>query len=695
VLIAGGEECCYPALSSAELYNSATGIFSLTGSMETGRVGLTATLLLNGTVLIAGGTNSGNNNPYLASAELYYPTAGAFTPAGNMTTARDGFTATLLASGAVLIAGGVNLTSAPNALSSAELYGATTAATPVFSVPAGTYNAVQTVGISDFTPGAAIYYTLDGSTPTTGSNLYSTPITVSSTQTLEAIAFASGLSASNVAAATYTIAPPAAAPVFSPSGGSYAEPQAVTLSTTASGASIHYTTDGSTPSDTAGTLYTGPITVLSSATIKAIAFGGVWSDSAVSTATYLIRPIAPAFSPSGGTFTLPQTVTLSTLTSGAAINYTTDGSTPSNTAGTLYSGPITVRATTTIKAIAYASGLPNSTVSSATYKIEPITPTFSPSGGTFTVAQTVTLSTLTSGAAINYTTDGSTPSNTAGTLYSGPITVSATTTIKAIAYAPGLTNSTVSTATYNIEPIAPALIPSGGTFTAPLTVMLSSATSGVFINYTTDGSTPSNTVGTLYAGPIAVNATTTIKAIAFGAGLTNSTVATATYKVEVLPPAFSPSGGTFTAPQVVTMICATSGASIRYTTDGSLPSDTVGTLYTGPIPISSTTTIKAIAFASGLTSSTVSTATYSVQVLAPAFSPPGGTFTAPQLLTMNSATSGASIRYTTDGSTPSETVGTLYAGPITLSSTTTIKAIAFVAGLTDSTVSTATFKIGD
>ena len=56
----------------------------------------------------------------------------------------------------------------------------------------------------------------------------------------------------------------------------------------------------------------------------------------------------PAFSPAAGTYTSAQTVTLSTTTSGASIRYTTDGSTPTETAGTLYSAPITVSSTTTI-----------------------------------------------------------------------------------------------------------------------------------------------------------------------------------------------------------------------------------------------------------------------------------------------------------------------------------------------------------
>ena len=77
VLIAGGQGSA-GALLSAELYNPATGTFTPTGSLNTARVYHTATLLNNGTVLIAGGyDNNGNTS---ASAELYNPATGTFTP---------------------------------------------------------------------------------------------------------------------------------------------------------------------------------------------------------------------------------------------------------------------------------------------------------------------------------------------------------------------------------------------------------------------------------------------------------------------------------------------------------------------------------------------------------------------------------------------------------------------------------------
>ncbi len=90
------------------------------------------------------------------------------------------------------------------------------AATPTFSPGAGTYSSIQTVTISDSTPGASIYFTTDGTTPTPGSTLYASPITVSKTETINAIAGGSGFTVSAVASALYSLNLPP--PSFSISG---------------------------------------------------------------------------------------------------------------------------------------------------------------------------------------------------------------------------------------------------------------------------------------------------------------------------------------------------------------------------------------------------------------------------------------------------------------------------------------------
>src|SRR2546426_1820876 len=357
------------------------------------------------------------------------------------------------------------------------------------------------------------------------------------TTTIGAMATASGMTDSAVVSATYAIR--VAAPTFSLPSGTYNQPQTVALSTTTSGATIHYTTDGTTPT-ASSPAYTGPISVTQTTTIGAMATASGMTDSAVVSATYTIRVAAPTFSLPSGTYNQPQTVALSTATSGATIHYTTDGTTPT-TSSPVYTGPVSVAQTTTIGAMAEASGMADSGVSSATYTIvlqQVATPTFSPASGTYVGSVTVALSTTTSGATIHYTSDGTTPT-TSSPVYTGPVSVTQTTTIRAMAEASGMVDSAVASATYTIRVTAPTFSPASGTYVGSATVTLSDATSGATIHYTSDGTTPTAS-SPVYTGAITVTQTTTIRAMAEASGMADSTVASATYTIQEPAPTLTP-----------------------------------------------------------------------------------------------------------------------------------------------------------
>ncbi len=246
----------------------------------------------------------------------------------------------------------------------------------------------------------------------------------------------------------------AAAPAISPASESFTSSVTVTMTDSTPGASIHYTTNGTTPT-AVSPAYSGPITVTTTETIHAIAVATGHLDSNISTATYTktTQAVMPTFSPAPGTYSAAQQVAIKTTTAAATIYYTTNGTTPT-TASTRYTAPVAISATTTLKAIATASGLTNSAVASGLYTIQSgtstaATPTFSPAPGHYPSAFYLSMSTTTLGATIYYTMNG-TPPTTLSPKYVGAVVIHVTTTVKAIAVAPNMTNSAVATGLYTI-----------------------------------------------------------------------------------------------------------------------------------------------------------------------------------------------------------------------------------------------------
>ncbi|MEI6875253.1 MAG: chitobiase/beta-hexosaminidase C-terminal domain-containing protein, partial [Spirochaetota bacterium] len=303
--------------------------------------------------------------------------------------------------------------------------------TPTLSPAAGTYTVDTSVTIACTTDGAKIFYTTDGSDPTTASTRYSGAIAMAghgTAKTIKAIAKGPANSTSAVGSAAYTITyTSAATPTFSPAGGSYTSDQTVKIASTTIGASIYYTTDGTAPTSSS-TPCAGAISLAGNGTttIKAIAIGATYSISAVGTATYVISypPAAsPTFSLVEGTYATAQSVTLSSATTrGATIYYTTDGSTPT-TASTAYSGAISVPANApkTLHAIATAPGYSPSAVATAAYNsLLALLPV---AGGSFNNGTaTVTLSPFAMSRyevtqAQYLTVTGSSPSNASGSSY--------------------------------------------------------------------------------------------------------------------------------------------------------------------------------------------------------------------------------------------------------------------------------------
>jgi Chitobiase/beta-hexosaminidase C-terminal domain len=347
--------------------------------------------------------------------------------------------------------------------------GTPSAAAPTFTPGSGTYSAAQSVTLSDPVSGASIYYTTNGTTPTISSSLYSAPIKVNSTTTIEAIAVAGGYLNSQIASATYVINTGAATAI---SLGSAADVVGIANNGSAvpngglDGAGDAYSeTLLGTSLSWNGNAYVfgtaGVADAVANATIAlpagnyaTLTLLGAGVNGNQPNQTFIVNysdGTSSRFTQSVSDWFRPQSYAGETTVLRMAYRVASTGALDNRTFN-LYGYSFALNSAKT----AVSLTLPSTRevvvlavdVSAATRSTA--APVFSPAAGSYSSTQSVTLSDTTSGAKIYYTTNGTTPT-TSSSLYSASITVSSTTTIAAIAVASGYSNSAMVNAMYTIS----------------------------------------------------------------------------------------------------------------------------------------------------------------------------------------------------------------------------------------------------
>ena len=300
-------------------------------------------------------------------------------------------------------------------------------ATPTIQQETGTHN----VSITTTTPGATIYYTTDGSNPTTSSTLYTGASEELGGKPIKAIAVKDGMINSDVGEGTVDIR------CVRPDISFDNITSMVTITCETEGSTIHYTTDNSEPTVTS-TAYSGSFSVTSPTTVKAIATHTTLNPSAV--VELVIPQVATPTIQNNGS----NAVSITTTTVGATIYYTTDGSAPT-TSSTVYNTPLSDDVSgVTIKAIAVKDGMITSAVGSNVVTLCCSVPDIARSSDT---SFTISCSFPASGVTIYYTTDGSTPTTSSSSISSdGIVSCTLPITVKAIAVATNYNNSEVATA---------------------------------------------------------------------------------------------------------------------------------------------------------------------------------------------------------------------------------------------------------
>ena len=454
------------------------------------------------------------------------------------------------------------------------------AAAPKISPNGGTFTSGQNVTLSSTTSSAQIFYTLDGTTPTPASTLYTDSIPITSDTTLKAIASAAGYLQSPTSTAVFNFSDQTPMPKFSPAAGIYSSAQQVKLSDTDASAKIYYTTNGSSPS-AKSTLYSGAITVAASETINAIAIDPNLNNSDVASSAYTITAGGETINFANGfSSTTGLTLNGSTKASNDSRLQLTDGGV--NEAGSVFWNKlISVQAFTTT----FTFQLSEAKANGFTFTIQNVKPTALGGDSAGLGYQGIAKSVAVKFNFYNYNNEGS---NSTGFYTNGQAPV---------------------TPTINITPSG-IVLNSDDAITATITYNGSKLTLTLYDGVVNKTFTTSETINI----PSVIGSSTAYVGFTGGSGGLSASqkIASWTYTSQAVSPAFTPPAGTYTAAQKVTFKSATTNAQIYYTINGTTPTS-ASTHYTGAITVSASKTIQAIAVSPTVGTSVVSSAAYTVK----------------------------------------------------------------------------------
>jgi alpha-tubulin suppressor-like RCC1 family protein len=239
----------------------------------------------------------------------------------------------------------------------------------------------------------------------------------------------------------------------------------------------------------------------------------------------------------------------------------------------------------------------------------------------------------------------------------------------------------------------PTIDLASGLYSADQAATVTIADPAATLRYTTTGADPTASDATVVSGgTITIAQSQVLKVSGWKSGAPTSVVVARNYELKAVAPGLTPGAGAYGGTQNVAISSTTTGATVRYTIDGSEPIETSAT-YSAALSVSETVTVKARAYKSGWTPSDTGYASYSIAggtVATPVITPSGGAHATPPLVAITNTTTGATIRYTLDGSTPTA-ASPVFIYPFLVHVTTTVKAKAFKAGLNASAVASTTF----